>query len=521
MAKMNNSGFNLFGYTISRGKKAEERDDRLTQETLEDKTQDGSNISTMGGIGHVVWGSRQLSEQYSSDAELIKKYRDMSFAPEIDFAVSEIVNEAISVVDRPVTLELDAEGLKDAAGIQDDLIDTIHDEFRNILELMEFDTKGHDLFARWYIDSRIFVQKVIDPDATKKGIRRLAWIDPLNIKFVRETVREKDAETNRMKIIDMKEYFIYNEDGVDFSNMMARGPGSTVISKDTIAYVTSGVYDHQTRTIKSHLHKAIKPLNQLSMIEDAVVVYRITRAPERRVFYIDVGNLPRTKAEQYLRSVMAKFRNKMVYNQETGEVEETKRHMSMLEDYWLPRREGGKSTEVQTLPGGQSLGDIEDIEYFKKKLFRSLNIPITRMDPDRSFSLGRSGEITREEIKFHKFIRRLQARFSDLFYDILKTQLIAKGILDAKDWRKFRKYMRVEFAMDSAFQELREAEIWEARMRQLREFKEGAGSYFSHQWIRENILKQSHEEQTEIDSQIKEEKNMDQYKEDESGGGRF
>ena len=373
----------------------------------------------------------------------------------------------------------------------------IRNEFDEILNLLQFEEKGHDIFKRWYIDGRVYYHKVIDPDKPKLGLTEIRYIDPRKIRKVREIKKQRS-----LKGIDMtqsvNEWYVYNEKGMTSpnSNMGVK------IASDAITYCTSGVIDQNKNVVLSNLHKAIKPVNQLRMIEDAVVIYRIVRAPERRIFYIDVGNLPKVKAEQYLKDVMARYRNKLVYDASTGEMRDDRKHMSMLEDFWLPRREGGRGTEITTLPGGQNLGEIQDVQYFQKRVYKSLHVPVSRMEQDNGFNLGRSAEITRDEVKFSKFVQRLRKRFTGLFHDLLKTQLVLKGIITIEDWDAIKSHIQYDFLKDGHFAELKNAELLKERLLLANEVTPYVGKYFSVEFLRKNVLRQTDEEIEEIDRQI-------------------
>jgi hypothetical protein len=375
----------------------------------------------------------------------------------------------------------------------------VRDEFDEVLRLLNFDEKGHDIFRRWYVDGRIYFHKVIDPKSPRKGLTEIRYIDPRKIKKVREVTKKRDIKGKGVEMVEATaEWFVYNEKGISAANTNA----GLKISADSITYVTSGVIDQTKNMVMGHLHKAIKPTNQLRMIEDAVVIYRIVRAPERRIFYVDVGNLPKVKAESYLRDVMSRYRNKLVYDASTGEVRDDRKHMSMLEDFWLPRREGAKGTEVQTLSGGQNLGEISDVEYFQKKLYQSLNVPMSRLDADNGFNMGRAAEITRDELKFTKFVQRLRKRFTQVFNDVLKTQLVLKGIITIEDWAKIKEHIQYTFLKDGYFAELKNAEILRERIGLAQEISPYVGKYYSVEYVRKNILQQTDEDIIEIDRQI-------------------
>ena len=444
-----------------------------------------------------------------NDYDLIRKYRQTSENPECDQAIEDIINEAITADETDISVAVNLDWVPLSMSIKK----KIDDEFKEVLTLLQWKKKGHDIFRRWYIDGRIFYHKLVDEKSPRKGITEVRFIDPKFIKKIREVEKEKGQ--GGVEIVKaVKEWYIYNEAGVypalpaigGSANMQAQG---LRISPDAIAYVPSGLYNPTTNQVYSLLQKAIKPTNQLRMIEDAVVIYRIARAPERRIFYIDVGNLPKPKAEAYMKDIMARYRNKVVYDSNTGEVMDDRNQMSMLEDFWLPRREGGRGTDVSTLSGGQNLGELEDIKYFQKKLYKSLNIPISRLESEGGFNMGKSTEITRDEIKFSKFIQRLRKKFSELFQDMLKTQLVLKGILKPEDWDHVKEYMVYDFKDDNHFQELKEIEILNERMTALQAINDYVGVYYSVEYVRRYVLRQSDTEIEEIDKQIEQEKKDD------------
>ena len=377
----------------------------------------------------------------------------------------------------------------------------IREEFDSVLRLLDFNSKGHDIFRRWYVDGRIYFHKVINKNAPEKGIQELRYIDPRKIKKVRQVIKDKDDKNTEI-IKGIEEFYIYNDKGLDTASGSSTG---LKITSDSISYCPSGVVDAQKGTVLSHLHKAIKPVNQLRMIEDSLVIYRISRAPERRIFYIDVGNLPKIKAEQYLKDVMNRYRNKLVYDARTGEIRDDRNHMSMLEDFWLPRREGGRGTEISTLPGGSNLGEIDDINYFQKKLYRSLNVPISRLEAESGFSLGRSTEITRDELKFTKFVQKLRKKFAVLFIDILRTQLILKGVISAEEWDTVKEHIQFDFLKDGYFAELKKAEMLREQLDMLSQIESYVGTYYSKEWVRKNVLHMTDEEIEEIETQIEDE----------------
>ncbi len=440
--------------------------------------------------------------QHNNEFELVRKYREIALHPEIDSAIDDIVNESISsdLDFSPVTVELSN------LQVSDKIKKSIKEEFKQILRLLNFDKKCHNIFRRWYIDGRLHYHKIIDFDNPKEGLKEIRYIDSLKIKRVREIKRQKDASSlangdgARYDYGEFVEYYIYFPKGYRGSD--ANG---IKISNDAITYVTSGLFDHNRNMVLSYLYKAIKSVNQLRMIEDSLVIYRLSRAPERRIFYIDVGNLPKVKAEQYLREVMGRYRNKLVYDSATGEIRDDRKHLSMLEDFWLPRREGGRGTEITTLPGGQNLGELEDVKYFQKKLYKSLNIPLSRLEQESSFTIGRTNEITRDELKFAKFVGRLRKRFSDLFHDLLRTQLLLKGIITADDWEEMKENIQYDYIFDNHFTELKNAELLNDRLNIVNQVEPYLGKYFSVEYVKRQILRQTDDEIEEIEMQIQNE----------------
>ena len=440
-----------------------------------------------------------------NDYDLIRKYRQTSENPECDQAIEDIINEAITADETEISVAVNLDWVPLSMSIKKKM----DQEFKEILTLLQWKKRAHDIFRRWYIDGRIFFHKMIDEKSPRKGITEIRYIDPKFIKKIREVNKEKGKGGTEI-IRDVREWYVYNEAGV-YPALPAVGGTEQAqglkISPDAIAYVTSGLYNPTTNQVYSLLQKAIKPTNQLRMIEDAVVIYRIARAPERRIFYIDVGNLPKPKAEAYMKDVMSRYRNKIVYDSATGEVRDDRNQMSMLEDFWLPRREGGRGTDVSTLAGGANLGELEDIKYFQKKLYKSLNIPTSRLESEGGFNLGKSTEITRDEIKFAKFIQRLRKKFSELFQDLLKTQLILKGIITEEDWNTIREFVIYDFQDDNHFQELKEMEILTERLGALQVINDYVGTYYSTEYVRRYVLRQSDTEIEEIDRQIEDERN--------------
>ena len=451
---------------------------------------------------------------YRTEFDLIKRYREMALHPEADSAIEDIINEAIVSDSNDHPVELDLDHLNASDGIKK----KVRDEFKYILDLLDFDKKCHEIYRNWYVDGRIYYHKLIDLKKPHEGIQELRYIDAMKMRYVRKAKQdEKDKyrgprrlnsdDPMEYEFPEIEEFFIYNPKlTYPTGNINAAGPNSGIkMTKDSIAYATSGLVDRNKGSTLSYLHKAIKSLNQLRMIEDSLVIYRLSRAPERRIFYIDVGNLPKVKAEAYLRDVMMRYRNKLVYDAGTGEIRDDKKYMSMLEDFWLPRREGGRGTEISTLPGGQNLGEITDIEYFKKKLYRSLNVPPSRMDGEGGFNLGRSSEILRDEVKFSKFVGRLRKRFSGLFIDMLRTQLLLKNIVTPEDWEIMSEHIQFDFLYDNHFTELKETELMNERLASLATVEPYIGKYYSQDWVRRKVLRQTDEEILEQDKLIKKE----------------
>ena len=480
----------LFGFRITRADKGS--GDGFTAPPSDDGT-----LDVISGGGHYA-SILDLDGRDRNELDLIRRYRDIAQQPECDSAIEDIANEAIVSDERDKAVSLSLDRLQ----LSNNIKQKIRQEFDEVLRLMDFNAKGHDIFRRWYVDGRIYYHKVIDTKAPRKGIKELRYIDPRKIKKVREQRKEKDPKTGLDLVKDIDDYYLYNEKGVDQN----AGPTSGIkITADSVSYCPSGVVDMHKGTVISYLNKAIKPVNQLRMIEDALVIYRISRAPERRIFYIDVGNLPKVKAEAYLKDVMNRYRNKLVYDAKTGEIRDDRNHMSMLEDFWLPRREGGRGTEITTLPGGSNLGEIDDIKYFQQKLYRSLNVPISRLEAENSFSIGRSDNITRDELKFTKFVQKLRKKFCVLFMDILKTQLVLKGVIAIEEWDKMKEHIQFDFMQDGHFTELKNAEILQNRLDMLGQIESYVGTYFSKEYVKKNVLRMNDEEIEEIEQQIKDE----------------
>jgi hypothetical protein len=479
----------LFGFKITRSK---DEGESFTLPSSDDGT-----IEVAGGGFYSQ--TLDVDGRDKTENDLIRRYRDIAIQPECDSAIEDIVSEGIASneFDAPVALRLDR--LEYSSKVKK----RINEEFDRVLQLLDFNIKGHDIFRRWYVDGRIYYHKVIDKKEPRKGIKELRYIDPRKIKKVREVIKDRpDPVTGIDKQKQTLEYYLYNEKVVDNS---ATPQSALKITTDSIAFCPSGLVDQTKGSVLSYLHKAIKPVNQLRMIEDALVIYRISRAPERRIFYIDVGNLPKIKAEQYLKDVMSRYRNKLVYDASTGEIRDDRNHMSMLEDFWLPRREGGRGTEITTLPGGANLGEIDDITYFQRKLYRSLNVPMSRMEAEQNFSIGRSTEITRDELKFSKFVQRLRKKFSALFHDVLRTQLVLTGVIAEEEWDRIKEHIQYDFLQDGHFAELRDTEILRERIDMLGQVEPYVGNFFSKTWVQKNILRQTDEEIQEIANEIEEE----------------
>ena len=496
----------FFGYEIKRKKEAAKAKSFVAPSDEE------GTLDISGGAGFFSQYIN-IDKAAKNDWDLIKKYRVTAEAPECDQAIDDIVNEAITADETDVSVKLNLDNTKLSTAIKKKLIE----EFNEILRLLDWKNNGHNIFRRWYIDGRVFYHKMIEDTSPRKGITEIRYIDPKFIKKVRVVEKGKGRDGVSKEGVSLvkkvQEFYIYNEAGVypAFQGIPGNLKGGVnsqgiQISPDAITYCTSGIFNPTTKQVYGHLHKAIKPTNQLRMMEDSLVIYRISRAPERRIFYIDVGNLPKPKAEAYLKDIMNRYRNKVVYDASSGEIKDDRNKIWMLEDFWLPRREGGRGTEITTLGGGQNLGEIEDINYFREKLYRSLNIPSSRLISDTGFNMGRSAEITRDEIKFSKFIQKTRKRFCGLFQDVLKTQLILKGIITPEDWDKVREFIIYDFNDDNHFYELKDAELLKERVDQLNVITEYIGTYFSVEWVRKNVLKQTDEDVAQIDKQIKSEK---------------
>ena len=501
----------LFGFSI------EDKEDKSKSivSPVPQTNEDGVDYYIQSGFyGQYV----DIEGVYRTEFDLMRRYREMALHPECDAAIEDVVNEALvsDLYDSPVEIELSN------LNASDKLKQIIRDEFKSIKEMMDFDRKCHEIFRNWYVDGRLYYLKVIDIKKPEEGIKEIRYIDPMKMKHVRQETKTKgkngeaivstlttnsNLTNSELSYSDIEEYFIYSPmPNYPMGSLSGASKGSIKIAKDSITYCTSGLIDRNKGTVLSYLHKAIKALNQLRMIEDSLVIYRLSRAPERRIFYIDVGNLPKVKAEQYLKEVMSRYRNKLVYDANTGEIRDDRKYMAMLEDFWLPRREGGRGTEITTLPGGQNLGELADIEYFQKKLYRALGVPESRIaGGGDGFNLGRSSEILRDELKFSKFVGRLRKRFANMFNDMLRTQLLLKNIVSPEDWEKMEDHIQYDFLYDNHFAELKEAEILTNRLTLMTQMEPYIGKYYSTEYVRKKILRQTDSEIIEIDTQIEDE----------------
>ena len=493
---------NLFGFSITKNK--ETSSEETPKKSLSFVPPDYDDGAVPIEVGGYFGTSVDFDGTIKSDIDLIKKYRDMALHPETESAIADICNEAIVYDDDYETVKVDTTNLKQPKSIKD----KVEAEFEEVLQLLNFSRRGYEIFRKWYVDSRLYYHIIIDEKNKKKGIQELRPIDPTKIRKIRK-INKKPLQNNApagvQVVTSVEEFYVYNE----------KEPNSTALSMeglkiypDAICFVHSGLFDAYHKKIIGYLHKAIKALNQLRMIEDAVVIYRITRAPERRVFYVDVGNLPKQKAEEYVRGLMNRYRNKLMYDPNSGEIQDSRKHLSMLEDFWMPRREGGRGTEITTLQGGQNLSEMEDVKYFQKKLYHSLNVPASRLEEQTGFNLGRASEISRDEVKFFKFVERLRMKFSELFLELLRVQLTLKGIIREDEWKDIEDKLAFKFAKDSHFSELKESEILKDRLQSARDAEDFVGKYYSREWVRKKILRQTEDEVEQIDKQIQVEQKL-------------
>jgi len=477
----------IFGFEITRTK-----DKKAIKSIVPPRDDDGAGYvasTTYGShYGHYI---NMEGDDSKDNVQLILKYRGSAMHPEADAAIEDIVNESITSMDMKPSITLNLDRVPVSASIKKQMLE----EFDNIYNMLNFKELGHDIFRRWYVDGRLYHHLVVDENNLSAGIQEIRYIDAAKIRKVKQVKKKKDPATGAPLIEKVDEFYIFQEKPGSQANAIR-------LSNDSVSYCTSGLLDEHRKKVVSFLHKALKPITQLRMMEDSLVIYRLARAPERRMFYIDVGNLPRGKAEQYMKDIMAKYRNKLVYDAKTGEIRDDRKHMSMLEDFWLPRREGGRGTEISTLPGGENLGQIEDIIYFQKRLYRSLNVPLNRLEQEQQFSLGRATEISRDELKFQKFIDRLRNRFSTFFYEILKKQLMMKNIITDEDWQSWKNEVNIDFTRDNHFSELKEAELLREKIQTLDQIQNYVGEYFSKQWVQKNILLFDDDEIERMDSEI-------------------
>jgi hypothetical protein len=491
----------LFGFEIKKSNE-EKKEQEVIKTFIPAQTEDGAMEVATGG----VYGTYlDLQGSIKNESQLVNKYREMSMQPEADMAIDQIVNEAI-VIDDEIAVDLNLDSLE-----QPDVVkEKIREEFYEVLKLLDFKNRAYTIFRDWYIDGRVYFHLMINDKKPRQGIKEVRKIDPRKIKKVRKKILEFDPKTRVEIEKGYEEFFLYSPTGIESKNTSGTPGQNTTqirIAKDSICFVPSGIVDIRNNMVLSYLHKSLKPMNQLRMLEDAAVIYRLSRAPERRIFYIDVGNLPKAKAEQYLSEMMTKYKNKLVYNSETGEIRDDRRFMTMLEDFWLPRREGTKGTEIDTLPAGANLGEMDDVEYFKKQLYKSLNIPVSRIESDSAFNLGRPSEITRDELHFNKFITRLRNQFSGIFDQMLEIQLVLKGVINRKQWKKIREDIRYDFTTDNHFKEMKDAEIFRERIALANEIDPFVGRYVSAEYVNKYVFRFTEEEIERLQKQIKKEKN--------------
>jgi hypothetical protein len=497
-----NNGVTLFGFEIKRKKDTSQE---KLQSIVPPTDQDGAGYVTAAGAHYGTYVNLGGEDHAKDNLQNIRQYRAVATHPEVDAAIEDIVNESVISGEGESSISLTMDKVE---GLSESLKKQINEEFDNVVSMLNFNDLGHDIFRRWYVDGRIYHHLVVDEKNLKLGIQEIRPVDATKIRKVKEVKKKKDPVTGASLIDNVNEFYIYQEK-----------PGGTnqgvKLSTDSISYVTSGLLDVDRKRVVSHLHKALKPINQLRMMEDSLVIYRLARAPERRIFYIDVGNLPRGKAETYMKDIMARYRNKLVYDADTGKIRDDRKHMSMLEDFWLPRREGGRGTEISTLPGGENLGQIDDIVYFQKRLYRSLNVPINRLEQEAQFSLGRSTEISRDEVKFQKFVDRLRNRFGMLFTEILKKQLIMKGLITEEDWDQWKNDISIDYIRDNHFTELKDAELLANRLQTLDQVQQYVGEFFSKEYVMKNILMLDDDGMKQMKDQIAKETQAGEINNDE------
>ena len=490
MAEESGSVLKLFGFEIKRAGKGSPTGQQKLQSPVTPTDPDGAGYVT-SAAGYYGQYINMDGDQAKDNHQLIMRYRGVAQHPEVDMAVEEIVNEAITASELESSVKISLEDIE----ANDKIKDTIRLEFDKIISMLNFNDLGHDIFRSWYVDGRCVHHLLVNDSNLKAGIQEIRHIDAARIRKVKEIKYKKDQKTN-VKVVDkVEEFYVYDE-------KPGQTNSSVKLSTDAVSYVTSGVLDESRKKILSHLHKALKPINQLRMMEDSLVIYRLARAPERRIFYIDVGNMPRGKANEYMKDIMAKYRNKLVYDASTGQLKDDRKHMSMLEDFWLPRKEGGRGTEISTLPGGDNLGQIDDIIYFQKRLYRSLNVPVNRLEQESQFSLGRSTEISRDEVKFQKFIDKLRRRFANIFLGILRKQLVLKSIITEQDWEEWKDNIYVDFVRDNHFTELKEMEIYRERAGLMNEMVGFVGEYISKEWMMRNVMRFSDEDIETMEKEI-------------------
>lgn len=488
MSEDNNSIMKLFGFELKRVQKQGNENEKLPS-IVPKVDDDGAGYVTASG-SHYGQYIDINGDNAKDNAELIMKYRGIATHPEVDAAIEDIVNESITGSELESSVQLNLDGIETS----DKIKKLMMDEFDDVCSMLNFNELGHDIFRSWYVDGRIVYHLVVNESNLKAGIQEIRPIDSTKVRKVKEVKYKKDLKSNAKIVDKVDEFYVFQEKN--------NTTNAVKLSPDAVSYVTSGLTDPSRKRVVSYLHKAIKPINQLRMMEDSLVIYRLARAPERRIFYIDVGNLPANKAEQHMKDIMNRYRNKLVYDASTGNLKDDRKHMSMLEDFWLPRREGGRGTEISTLPGGENLGQIDDIIYFQKRLYRSLNVPIARLEQETQFSLGRSTEISRDEVKFQKFIDRLRKRFSSLFLGILKKQLLLKGIITEQDWEDWKNDIQIDYVRDNHFTELKNSELLKERLGTLDQISQYVGEYFSREWVMKNVMMMNDEDIEEMKQQV-------------------